>query len=86
MIETKVRSKPLAILLKQSAFSVAFAAMIFVTVKFLSFEQFIGWYAIIFVVLGEIAFVLYDILLTRMIFTYFRTLRQRLGLAKFLRK
>lgn len=82
-IEIKIHRRLPAILLKILCFNVALALMLFVAVKFLSFEEFIGWYAVGFIALAQIAFILYDIVLTKGIFMYCRVLRQRLGINKF---
>ena len=86
LIEIKIRNRISAIILKTLCFNVFLAIGLYVLVKFLAFEKFVGIYAIALIVLAEIAFVLYDILLTKFIVGYFKTIRSRLKIDKFLRK
>ena len=85
IIEVNIRRKLPAVILKIFCFNVALTVILFVAVKFLSFEEFIGWYAVGLVVLSQVAFILYDIALTRVIFLYFRFFRHRIGINKFLK-
>ena len=81
----KIRRRIPAIALKILCFNIALSVMLFVAVKLLSFEEFIGWYAVGLVALSQLAFILYDIALTRVIFLYFRFLRHRIGISRFLK-
>ena len=85
-IEIRIRKRFPAILLKILAFNVALAVILFISVKFLSFEEFIGWYAVGLVVLAQLAFILYDMALTKIVFMYYRYIRRRLRVDKFLRR
>lgn len=85
-IEVKVRKRLAAIALKILSFNVAFILILYVGIKFLSFEEFVGWYAVGIVILAEAAFIIYDIALTKVILVYFRIFRQRLRIGHFLRK
>ena len=85
VIEVKIRRRLPAIALKILCFNIALFVILFVAVKFLSFEEFIGWYAVGLVALSQLAFILYDIALTRVIFMYFRFLRHRIGINRFLK-
>jgi len=86
IIEVRVKNRFTAIVYKFLFFNAAFAIIVFVSIKFLSFEEFIGWYAIALIALAELAFLLYDILLSKSIFAYYRMIRPRLKIGNFLRK
>ena len=86
VIEIKIRKKWLAILVKFVLFTAIFAVLLFLAITFFNFDEFIGWYSVIIVALGEIAFVVYDIVLTKGIMYYFRFLRPRLRIERFFRK
>lgn len=85
IIEVRIHRRIPAIALKILCFNAALAIMLFVAVKFLSFEEFIGWYAVGFIVMAQVAFILYDIVLSKGILMYCRVLRQRLGINKLLK-
>ena len=86
LIEVKVRKRVAAIALKILSFNVALLLILFVGIKFLSFEEFIGWYAVGIVTLAEVAFVIYDIALTKVILIYTGIFRTRLRIGRFLKK
>lgn len=85
-LELKLRNKILIFIIKFLAFNAAFATAVFVLIKFFAFEKFIGWYAVGLVAIAEFVFVLYDMLLNKMIISYYRILRPRLKIKKFLKK
>ena len=86
LIEVKIRNRLTAITIKIITFNITLTIGIFIAVKLFLYERFIGWYAVGLVVLAEASFILYDILLTKIVFYYFRVLRHRLRIVHFLKK
>ena len=79
------KSKILRWVIKEIVFNICFALMMLVSIFFLTptgSELESPWLIALTVVLGEVAFILYDIALTRMISFYIFRLRDRLRLNK----
>ena len=85
LIETRL-PRFIGYALKLISFTAAFALILFVSVKLLDFEEFVGLYAVGLVALGYIAFILYDLALSHIILFYYKIIRPRLNIGNKFRK
>lgn len=80
LCETKIKSRPICIWVKFICFAVAYAVELILSVKLFGAENYAEYYIVAVIVLGIMAFFVYDITLSRLIVFYFRKIRKRLNI------
>ena len=81
----KIRSKPIAYVIKGIVFTVAFSALFFIAVKFLAPESGLTKYLIFIYPIGLLVFFAFDYSFTKLSFSYVNNIRKRLGIDKLLK-